>query len=98
MPLPSISKHDAAQCTSHAKSTGARCRNLAAYGCKTCRLHGARKNVVSGSDHHWFKHGYRQKSGCVFRKEVRQRLAWLEELGFLSGALRGKRTPGRKPK
>lgn len=93
MPLPYIKK----QCTAKAKTTGERCNNPAAHGCKTCRLHGARLNIVSGQDHHWFKHGERSKARILTRQEIRRRLVILEELGFLSGALRGKRTPGRKP-
>ena len=93
MPLPNIKK----QCTAKAKSTGDRCCNPAAYGCATCRLHGARRNVISGSDHHWYKHGERSKAETLSRREVQRRLALLEEIGFMSGIMRGKRTSGRKP-
>ena len=59
MPLPSVSKHSACQCTARAKSTGQRCLNPAAYGCRTCRLHGARKpnSIKRGKDHPNFKDG-----------------------------------------
>ena len=59
MPLPSVSKHHAAQCTARAKSTKQRCLNPAAYGCRTCRLHGARKriSIKRGKDHPNYRHG-----------------------------------------
>lgn len=93
MPLPNLK----VRCTAKAKSTGARCNNPAAFACKTCRMHGARQLVLSGAGHHWFKHGERSKAGILTRQEIRRRLALYEELGFLHGFMRGKRTPGRKP-
>lgn len=92
MPLPNIKK----QCTAKAKSTGKRCNNPAAYTCATCRLHGARQEIISGTDHHWFKHGERTKDGLFTRREIRRRLALYEEIGHRMGFMRGKRTPGRK--
>lgn len=93
MPLPNIKN----QCTAKAKSTGKTCLNASAYGCTTCRMHGARKNIVSGREHHWFVHGERTKAGNLTRREVQRRLALLEEIGFAFGIMRGKRTAGRKP-
>lgn len=93
MPLPNIKK----RCTAKAKSTSIRCCNPAAYGCATCRLHGARRNILSGSKHHWFQHGERTKEGTLTRREIRRRLAILEEIGFATGLMRGQRTRGRKP-
>ena len=59
MPLPSVSEHRANQCTARAKTTGRRCLNPAAYGCRTCRLHGARKpnSIKRGIDHPNYQHG-----------------------------------------
>ena len=59
MPLPSVSNHNALQCTAKAKSTKHRCLNPAAYGCKTCRLHGARKpnSIKQGLHHPNYQHG-----------------------------------------
>lgn len=92
MPLPNIKN----QCTAKAKSTGNTCQNPAAYGCKTCRVHGARQEIISGTDHHWFKHGERSKAGMLTRREIHRRLALYEEIGHSMGFMRGKRTPGRK--
>lgn len=93
MPLPNLKK----QCTAKAKSTGIRCLNSAAFGCATCRLHGARWSIISGRSHHWFKHGERSKEGILTRQEIQRRLALIEEIGFATGIMRGRRTPGRKP-
>ena len=59
MPLLSVSNHNALQCTAKAKSTKHRCLNPAAYGCKTCRLHGARKHntIKHGIHHPNYQHG-----------------------------------------
>ena len=59
MPLPCVSKHRANQCKAQAKATGRRCLNPAAYGCRTCRLHGARKpnSIKRGIDHPNYQHG-----------------------------------------
>lgn len=94
MPLPYIKK----QCTAKAKSTGLRCLNAAAYCCATCRLHGARKNIILGPDHHWYKHGYRSKDGIEKGREIQQLLRAYEEVGHNLGFMHGKRTAGRKPK
>ena len=59
MPLPSVFQHSASQCTARAKSTGQRCLNPAAYGCHTCRMHGARKqnSIKRGKEHPNYRHG-----------------------------------------
>ena len=59
MPLPSVSNHNALQCSAKAKSTKHRCLNPAAYRCKTCRLHGARKpnSIKRGIYHPNYRHG-----------------------------------------
>jgi hypothetical protein len=59
MPLPSVSKRRAKQWTARAKSTHHRCLNPAAYGCSTCRLHGARRrsSIKRGKSHPNYKNG-----------------------------------------
>ena len=94
MPLPNVKK----QCTAKAKSTGNRCNNPAAYACMTCRLHGGRRSIISGQDHHWYKHGHRSKDGIERAREIKQQLRVYEEIGHDLGFMHGKRTPGRKPK
>ena len=59
MPLPSMRLHGAKQCTTKSKRTGLPCNNPAAYGCRTCRMHGARKaeSINRGEQHPNFVHG-----------------------------------------
>lgn len=57
MPFP---RHGTTRrCRAKAKSTGQQCRSPAAYGCATCRMHGARKreSIKSGAAHPRFLHG-----------------------------------------
>ena len=99
MPLASVSQYNAAQCTARAKSTKNRCLNPAAYGCRTCRLHGARKrtSIKVGSYHPNYKNG----SETLEAKQKRSlKLAELREieLDLLNkGLIVGPRTAGRKP-
>ena len=99
MPLPSVTKHNAAQCTAMSKRSRERCRNPAAYGCRTCRIHGARRpeSIKSGfSAHPNYKHGLetlpakRQRS--IKLAEIRE----IEAILFDSGLALGKRWSGRK--
>ena len=59
MPLPSVYQHSARQCKALAKSTKQRCLNPAAFGCQTCRLHGARRqsSIKRGEAHPNYVHG-----------------------------------------
>ena len=99
MPLPSVSKHSASQCTARAKSTKHRCLNPAAYGCRTCRLHGARKqnSIKRGIDHPNYLHGTetleRKRQRSVKLAELRE----IEDDLIKRGFIKCKRTVGRKP-
>lgn len=95
MPLPNIKK----QCTAIKRKTGNRCKNPAAWGCKTCRFHGARRpsSIKRGPDHPQFHHGQCTKEARAAYSEASSRLRKLEEMGFECGLLSGYRTPGRKP-
>ena len=59
MPLPSLTQYGVKQCMARAKSTKHRCLNPAAYGCKTCRIHGARNylSIKRGKLHPNYRHG-----------------------------------------
>ena len=99
MPLPSVSQHSANQCTARAKSTKQRCLNPAAYGCKTCRLHGARKQKsIKRSKFH---PNYRRRTETLEAKRLRSiKLAELREMEndlIRRELIRSKRTVGRKP-
>lgn len=58
MPLKSLN-FGAKRCTAIAKSTKARCGNPSAFGCQTCRVHGARKpsSIKRGIKHPNYRHG-----------------------------------------
>ena len=90
MPLPSISKHGAKQCTAKSKRTGLPCKNPAAYGCRTCRMHGARKkeSIKRGKDHVNFVHGERSLEGIQRHREVMGRIKMLTKLAKQLGMIK----------
>ena len=98
MPLPSISKHGAKQCTAKSKRTSRSCRNLAAYGCRTCRMHGARKaeSIKQGEQHPNYVHGNRTLESQKQASEQSARLQMLEDALHLLGMTTAKRSRGRK--
>ena len=96
MPLPNLNR----RCKARARSTGNQCLNPAAFGCKTCRYHGARRreSVNVGKDHPQYKHGRRTLVAMQKYQLAMAELALVEELGHRSGLLIGPRKSGRKPK
>lgn len=60
MPLPSLDLHGAKQCRARSKRSGKQCKNPAAFGMPTCRMHGARQinTVFRGKAHPNYKHGF----------------------------------------
>jgi len=103
MPLPSVAIHGARQCKAITKRSKMRCLNPSAYGCSTCRYHGATpvhtRNNVAGEDHPQFKHGRDTKQAKERHQQTSTKLHVLEDLGhhikmFPEGATR---TQGRKP-
>jgi len=82
MTLPSISKHGAKQCTANSKRTGLTCKNPAAYGCKTCRMHGARKkdSIKRGEQHPNFVHGNRSMDEIGRHRETMDRIKDLAKI------------------
>ena len=99
MSLPSVSEHGANQCTAQAKSTKQRCLNPAAYGCRTCRLHGARRQntIKRGKCHPNYRHGTETIEAKRQRSEGLARLREIEDDLIERGLIRSKRTVGRKP-
>lgn len=95
MPLPSLS-YGAKQCTALTKRTKQPCKNPAAYGCRTCRMHGARNNVVSGKDHVNFVHGRRTLEAQAEQSATSRRLQQIEDAMHLLGMTTAKRSRGRK--
>ena len=94
MPLPNLNR----RCRARARSTGNQCLNPAAFGCKTCRYHGARRRetVKVGKAHPQYKHGERTKEAISKYRNTMSELQRVECLGHESGALMGLRTAGRK--
>ena len=99
MPLPSVSQYSAAQCTARAKSTKQRCQNPAAFGCRTCRLHGARKpsSIKAGPDHPNYKNGSETLEAKQKRSLKLAEIRVIEADLLNKGLIRGPRTAGRKP-
>lgn len=103
MPLPSVAIHGARQCKAVTKRSKKRCLNPSAYGCTTCRYHGAtpahtRKNVA-GENHPQFRHGRDTKQAKEEHQKASVKIRFLEDLGhhikmFHENATR---TRGRKP-
>ena len=98
--LPSVSKHNALRCHARAKSSGTRCKNPAAFGCSTCRVHGARRpgSIKRGSDHPNFKTGTETLEAKAERSAKLAELRDIEAEMLAIGALVGPRWRGRKPK
>ncbi len=96
MPLASISKHGASQCTARAKSTKRRCLNPAAHGCRTCRLHGARNltSIKRGSYNLNYRHGIETLEAKHLRSEGLARLREIANDLIKRGLIRSKRTVG----
>ena len=71
MPLPAITKYGAKQCQCNSKRTGLPCKNLAAHGCTSCRMHGAHasKNVLKGTEHPNYKYGLDTNEAKAERKK-----------------------------
>lgn len=76
MPLPNIVNGKANRCTANSRLSGQRCKNLSAYGMRTCRYHGARKQstVKRGANHTNFKHGFETTDAKENRKAAFNRI------------------------
>ena len=98
MPLPSITKHRAMQCSAKSKRTGLPCNNPAAYGCRTCRMHGARKeeSIKRGEQHPNYVHGGRTLEAELEQSATSRRLQQLEDALHVMGMTTAKRSAGRK--
>jgi len=97
MSLPSLS-NGAKQCTALTKRTRQPCKNPAAYGCRTCRMHGARKpeTIKRGKDHVNFVHGQRSLEAQLEQSATSRRLQQLEDALHVLGMTTAKWSRGRK--
>ena len=100
MPLPSVVKHGAKLCSAKSKRTGLPCKNPAAYGCRTCRHHGARKQqtIRRGEQHPNYIHGNRTLEAKQQSSKVSLELQLLEDFMHVLGMTSAKRSKGRKAK
>ena len=100
MPLPSVSLAKINQCSAQAKSTKRRCLNPAAFGCRTCRMHGARKQSSIKRDqlHPNYRHGFETLSSKRDRSKKLAEMRALENDLIMRGLIDDKYTVGRKPK
>jgi len=98
MPLPSL-LNGAKQCQVTTRRTKQRCKNPAAYGCLSCRMHGAHqsRNVLQGEQHPRYKTGERTKLREAEHRKASILLLTLRDLGDSIGMFIGKHTAGRKP-
>lgn len=100
MPLPSMLLFSAKQCNANSKRTGLPCNNPAAYGCRTCRMHGAQKPeaIKRGKNHPRYMHGNFTQEALLEKSAASLRLQLVEDAMHLLGMTKAKRSPGRKAK
>jgi len=82
VPLQSV-LNGAKQCQVMTRRTKQRCKNPAAYGCRSCRMHGAHKsrNVLKGVDHPRYKTGAETLEAKTMRTEKSEMFRYLTDLG-----------------
>lgn len=97
MPLQSV-LNGAKRCSNLTKRTKQPCKNPAAYGCKTCRMHGARKpeSIKRGKDHVNFVHGGRTLEAQQEQSATSRRLQQIEDAMHILGMTTAPRSRGRK--
>ena len=98
MPLPSV-LNGAKQCQVLTKRTRQRCKNPTAYGCASCRMHGAHKsrNVLRGANHPQHRSGGRTRESEEERRKSSTILLTLRDIGDHINLFNGGYTRGRKP-
>ena len=92
MPLPNLK----AQCTAKNRKTGERCKNPAAFGCKSCKSHGAHI-IRSGEVHHNYLHGERTLEAISKYSQKVAELDHLEDIAHRASVMAGPKRRGRKP-
>ena len=101
MPLPNIISGKTQRCTAKCKARGDQCRNPAAWECKTCRYHGARRpaDIRRGANHPQYRHGGETIEAKAERHMMSVFFHDAENLMFALGmtAPGSTRTRGRKP-
>ena len=92
LPLPNLK----AQCTAKNRKTGQRCKNPAAFGCKTCRYHGSRRQIRRGEAHHNYLHGGRTLEAISKYSQKVAELDHLEDIAHRAGVMAGSKRRGRR--
>ena len=94
MPLPNKFQ----RCRATAKHSRKPCLNPAAWGCATCRMHGARRpaSIKRGKNHPLFKHGFSTLAAKAERQSEFRQLRKLELFMDKIGLGIGPRLRGRK--
>ena len=100
MPLPTVNETN--RCTARTKSRNLEpCKNICAYSCKTCRVHGARKpaTIMRGKQHPAYKDGSQTLEAKAKYSAAAVRLRTLEQIMVDAGMVSAgfNRTRGRKP-
>ena len=100
MPLPNIPKE--MLCQARSKRTGLPCKNVKAYSCNVCRMHGAHRpqKAPCGEDHWNYQHGKATKKRRAEDAASATKLLLLRDLGNRLGMFGDQLTglPGRRPK
>ena len=99
MPLPSI-LNGAKQCQVLTKRTRQRCKNPAAYGCASCRMHGAHmsRKVLRGANHPQYRNGERTRESEEEHRKSSTIFLTLRDIGDHINLFSGDYIRGRKPK
>ena len=92
--IPWLTQHPDKRCTV-TKKNGKQCKNPKAYGCKTCRYHGARR-IETGFKAPNYKHGEFTKENLADSKQKRRELYDLHILGLKLKMFKSK-PKGRPP-
>lgn len=98
MPLPTI-QNGTKQCQVLTKRARRRCLNLAAYGCRACRMRCAHKSRRSlrGADHPQYRNGNETKKARAKRSHVSAMFLYLRDIGDNINLFRDPKTRGRRP-
>ena len=98
MPLPSV-LNGANRCQVLTKRTRLPCKNPAAYGCKSCRMHGAHKsrNTLQGANHPQYRNGNETKGARIERSRMSTMFLYLRDIGDTIHMFTGPKTRGRHP-
>jgi len=97
MPLKSLS-YGAKQCAAKSKRSKERCKNPAAFGTASCRMHGAvpYEKRPRGMSHGRYMHGQRTLEAQLEQSATSRRLQQIEDAMHVLGMTTATRSRGRK--